>query len=125
MLLIVLVKYESSLYLHGVSFPEVICQIVLDLSDELLGVVGIQAEHFTQSFEADVLQVTVCKGLNTGVGFNHFLLCQIVRANQVAPTWKEETQAKLQINDMGCIDFNGRYFFLSQSNLFFSEVTQV
>lgn len=90
-------KYQSSLYLDVVSFPEVVRQIVLDLSDELLGVVGIEAEHLAEAFEADVLQVTVGQGLHTGVGLNHFLLSQTVRANQVTPTWKTETQETVRV----------------------------
>lgn len=75
-------------YLGVVSLPEVVRQVVLDLGDELLGVVGVEAEHLAQAFEADVLEVTVGQGLHTGVGLDHFLLGQTVRANQVASTWK-------------------------------------
>lgn len=59
---------------------------MLDLSDELLGIVRIETEHLTEAFEADVLQVTVGQGLHTGIGLNHFLLGQTIRANQVTPT---------------------------------------
>lgn len=117
MVLMVLVKYEVSLYLNAVSFPEVVRQIMLDLSDELLGVVGIQAEHLAEAFEADVLQVTVSQSLHTGVGLNHFLLCQIVRANQVAPTWRGETNVELD-----CTDFNLTDLSL-QELTFFSTLT--
>lgn len=68
------------------SFPQVVGQIMLDLSDELLGIVRIETEHLTEAFEADVLQVTVGQGLHTGIGLNHFLLGQTIRANQVTPT---------------------------------------
>lgn len=64
---------------------------MLDLSDELLGVVRVKAEHLAEAFEADILQVAVGQGLYTGIGLNHFLLCQAVGAYQVAPTWKVET----------------------------------
>lgn len=66
--------------------PQVVCQIVLNLGEELLGVVGIEAQDFPQAFEADVLQVTVSQSFHTGVGLDHFLLGETVRANQVAPT---------------------------------------
>ena len=87
-------QWFASVYLRVVSFPEVVCQIVLDLGDELLGVVRVQAEHLAEAFEADVLKVTVGQRLHTGVGLNHFLLRQTVRANQVAPAWKTETRQK-------------------------------
>lgn len=77
------------------SFPQVVGQIMLDLSDELLGVVRIETEHLTEAFEADVLQVTVGQGLHTGIGLNHFLLGQTIRANQVTPTWNVEIQKGL------------------------------
>lgn len=69
---------------------------MLDLRDELLCVVRIEAQNFAQAFEADVLQVTVGQGLHAGVGLNHFLLGQTVRANQVAPTWKVEMQVVVE-----------------------------
>lgn len=68
---------------------------MLDLSDELLGVVRIETEHLTEAFEADVLQVTVGQGLHTGIGLNHFLLRQTIRANQVTSTWNAEIQKGL------------------------------
>lgn len=86
---------KPSSYLGVVSFPQVVRQVMLDLSDELLGVVRVETEHLAEAFEADVLQVTVSQGLHTGVGFNHFLLGQAVRANQVAPAWKEDVQLGL------------------------------
>lgn len=73
---------------------------MLDLSDELLGVVRIETEHLAEAFEADVLQVTVSQGLHTGVGFNHFLLGQAVRANQVAPAWKVDVQLELWLSGL-------------------------
>lgn len=82
-------------YLSAVSLPEVVRQIMLDLSDELLRVIRVETEHLTEAFEADVLQVTVCQGLHAGVSLNHFLLGQTVRANQVTPTWKAEIQVEL------------------------------
>lgn len=80
-------KRSSCWYLGVVSFSEVVGQIVLDLGDELVGVVGVKAEHFPKAFEADILQVTVGQGLHAGIGLNHFLLGQTVRTYQVAPTW--------------------------------------
>ena len=71
-------KFHSSSYLSVVSLPEVVRQVMLDLCDELLGVVGIETEHLAEAFEADVLQVAVGQGLHTGVGLNHFLLRQTV-----------------------------------------------
>lgn len=81
-------KHQPLSYLSVVSFPEVVGQIMLDLSDELLGVVRVETEHLAEAFKADVLQVTVGQGLHTGVRLNDFLLGQTVRANQIAPTWK-------------------------------------
>lgn len=83
-------RLTPSSYLGVVSLPEVVRQVVLDLSDELLGVVGVEAEHLAEAFEADVLEVAVGQRLHTGVGLNHFLLGQTVGANQVAPTWRAE-----------------------------------
>lgn len=73
------------------SFPQVVGEVVLNLRDELLGVVRIETQHLAEAFEADVLQVTVGQGLHAGIGLNHFLLGQTIRANQVTPTWKVQT----------------------------------
>lgn len=72
--------------------PQVVRQVVLDLRDELLGVVGIETQNLPETFEFDVLQVAVGQGLHAGVGLYHFLLSQTVRTNQVTPTWKAEAQ---------------------------------
>lgn len=77
------------------SLPQVVGQIVLDLGDELLGVVRVETEHLAEAFEADVLQVAVGQGLHTGIGLNHFLLCQTIRANQVTPTCNVEIRKGL------------------------------
>lgn len=75
-------------HLSAVALPQVVRQVVLDLGEELLGVVGVEAQHLTQALEADVLQVTVGQRLHTGVGLDHFLLGQAVGADQVTPTWR-------------------------------------
>lgn len=80
------------LYLGAVSLSQVVRQVVLDLGDELLGVVGVEAEHLAEPFEADVLQVAVGEGLHAGVGLNHLLLGEAVGADQVTPTLEGETQ---------------------------------
>lgn len=82
------------MYLSGVSLAQVVRQVVLDLSEELLGVVGVEAEHLAEPFEADVLQVAVGEGLYTGIGFDHLLLGKAVGANQVTPTLKETQKLK-------------------------------
>ncbi|TNN70251.1 hypothetical protein EYF80_019465 [Liparis tanakae] len=55
-------RLTPSSYLGVVSLPEVVRQVVLDLSDELLGVVGVEAEHLAEAFEADVLEVAYLHG---------------------------------------------------------------
>lgn len=74
------------------SLSQVVRQVVLDLGDELLGVVGVEAEHLAEAFEADVLQVAVGERLHAGVGLNHLLLGEAVGADQVTPTLQGETQ---------------------------------
>lgn len=65
---------------------------MLDLCDKLLGIVRIDTKNFSEAFEADVLQITIGKGLHTSVGLNHFLLGQAIRANQVTTTWNIQIQ---------------------------------
>lgn len=71
------------------ALPQVVRQVVLDLGEELLGVVGVKAQHFPQALEANVLQVAVGQRFHTGIGLDDFLLGEAVRANQVTPTWRE------------------------------------
>lgn len=75
-------------YLRVVTVPQVVCQIVPDFCNELLGVVWVETENFTEAFEANVLQVTVCQGFHTRVGLYYLFVGKEVRANQVPPTWK-------------------------------------
>lgn len=72
------------------TVPQVVRQIVPDFRNELLGVVGVEAENFTEAFEANVLEVAVRQGFHAGVGLYHLLLGEEVRANQVPPTWEVE-----------------------------------
>lgn len=73
------------------ALAQVVRQVVLDLRQELLGVVGVEAEHLAEPLQADVLQVAVCQGLHAGVGLDHLLLGQAVRADQVTATFKVRT----------------------------------
>lgn len=66
------------------SFPQVVGQVVVDLRQEPLGVVGVEAQNLLQALQADVLQVTVGQSLHAGVGLDHLRLGQTVGANQVA-----------------------------------------
>lgn len=79
-------------YRSAVSFPQVVRQIMLDLCNKLLGIVRIYTKNFSEAFEANVLQITIGKGLHTSVGLNHFLLGQAIRSNQVTTTWNTEIQ---------------------------------
>lgn len=81
---------SALLYLGVVTVPQVVRQIVPDFRDELLGVVRVETEDFTEAFQANVLKVTVGQGFDAGVGLYHLLLGQEVRANQVPPPWKVE-----------------------------------
>lgn len=81
---------SALLYLAIVTVPQVVRQIVPDFRNELLGVVWVEAEDFTEAFEANVLKVTVRQGFYTGVGLYYLFLGEEVRANQVPPSWKAE-----------------------------------
>ena len=63
-------------YISPMALSEVVRQVVLDLADELLGVLGVEAEHLTQALQTDVLQVTVGQGFYVGVGLDHLLFGQ-------------------------------------------------
>lgn len=84
-------------YLRAVPLPKVVRQVVLDLCDELLGVVGIETQNLPETFEFDVLQVAVGQGLHTGVGLYHFFLSQTVRTDQVPPTCTAEAQILIKM----------------------------
>ena len=75
-----------STHVGPVALPQVVGEVVLDLADELLGVLGVEAQHLAQPLQADVLQVAVGQGLHVGVGLDDLLLGQRVGANQVAFT---------------------------------------
>ena len=66
---------------------QIVSQIMLYLSDELLGVLWVEPEHLSEPLQTDVLQVTVGQGLHIGIGLDHLLLGQEVRADQVPTTW--------------------------------------
>jgi len=73
-------------HIRPVALSQVVGEVVLNLADELLGVLGVEPEDLTEALEADVLQVAVGQGLDVGVGLDHLLLRQGVRANQVTFT---------------------------------------
>lgn len=68
------------------ALSQVVCEVVLYLADELLGVLGVESEDLAEAFETDVLQVAVGQGLDVSVGLDHLLLRQGVRANQISFT---------------------------------------
>lgn len=61
-----------------------------DFCNELLGVVWVETENFTEAFEANVLKVTVRQGFHTRVCLYNLFVGEEIRANQVPPTWKAE-----------------------------------
>lgn len=81
---------SALLYLGIVTVPQVVRQIVPDFRNELLGVVWVETENFTEAFQANVLKVTVGQGFYTGIGLYYLFLGEEVRANQVPPPWKVE-----------------------------------
>lgn len=75
------------------ALPQVVREVVLYLADKLLGVLGVQPEDLPKALQADVLQVAVGQGLDVGVGLDHLLLRQGIRANQVSFTWEVHRQS--------------------------------
>lgn len=73
-------------YIRPVALSEIVREVVLDLADELLSILWVEAQDLTEALQADVLQVTVGQGFDVGVGFDHLLLCQRVRTNQISFT---------------------------------------
>lgn len=65
-------------HISPVALSQVVREVVLYLADELLGVLGVEAEDLAEALEADVLQVAVGQGLDVGVGLDHLLLRQRV-----------------------------------------------
>lgn len=63
-------------HISTVALSQIVCEVVLDLADELLGVLGVESQDLTEALEADVLEVTVGQGLHVSIGFDHLLLCQ-------------------------------------------------
>lgn len=49
---------------------------MLYLADELLGILRVKSENLSETLEADILQVTVSKGLDISIGFDHLFLRQ-------------------------------------------------
>lgn len=68
------------------ALSQVVCEVMLYLTNELLSILRVESKHLTEALEADILQVTVGQGLNVGVGLYHMLFCQGVRANQISFT---------------------------------------
>ena len=63
-------------YLGSVALSQVVGEVVGDLSDEFVGVVGVETQHLAQALQTDVLQVTVGQGFHVGVGLDHLLFGQ-------------------------------------------------
>lgn len=82
------VLHERVTHVRVVALAQVVGEVVLDLADEFLRVLRVEAQHLAQPLQADVLQVTVGQGFHVGVGLNHLLPRQRVRADQVAFTWR-------------------------------------
>lgn len=46
-------------HIHIVALAQVVGEVVLDLADKFLCILGVEAQHLAQPLQADVLQVTV------------------------------------------------------------------
>lgn len=60
------------------ALSQVVSEVMLYLTDELLGIFRIKAQHLAESLEADVLQVTVGQSLDIGIGLDHLFFCERV-----------------------------------------------
>lgn len=57
---------------------QIVSQIMLYVSDELLGVLWVEPEHLPEPLQTDVLQVTVGQSLHVRIGLDHLVLrCQV------------------------------------------------
>lgn len=65
-------------HISTMAFSQVVGEVMLNLTDELLSVLGVESEDLSQPLQADVLQVTVRQSLHVGIGLYHLLLRQII-----------------------------------------------
>lgn len=68
------------------ALTQVVGEVMLDLADELLGVLRVQSQHLSEALQADVLKVAVGQRFDVGVGLDHLLFRQRVGANQISLT---------------------------------------
>lgn len=61
-------------YMRLMSLPQVVREILLDVLDEVVRVLGVEVQHFVQPPQVNTLQVTVGQGLHVGVGFDHSVI---------------------------------------------------
>lgn len=56
------------------SLPQVVCEVLLDVLDEVVRVLRVQVQHLIQPLQVDALQVTVGQGFYIGIGFDHAVI---------------------------------------------------
>lgn len=71
------------------SLPQVVCEVLLDVLDEVVGIFGVKVQHLVQPLQVDTLQVTVGQGFHVRIGFYHPVVQGHVRPDQVTFTCPE------------------------------------
>lgn len=54
-----------------VSLSQVVCEVLLDVLDEAVGVFRVKVQHFVQPLQVDTLQVAVGQGFHVCISFYH------------------------------------------------------
>lgn len=56
------------------SLPQVVCEVLLDVLDEVVRVFRVEVQHLIQPLQVDTLQVTVGQGFHVRIGFYHSVI---------------------------------------------------
>lgn len=56
------------------SLPQVVSEVLLDVLDEVVWVLGVEVQHLVQPPQVDALQVAVGQSFHVRIGFYHSVI---------------------------------------------------